>query len=295
MLVANVIYGVNYTIAKVALPQYVKPFAYIFTRVSVAMVLFWLIWMAFIRERIRWKDLPRFAICGLFGVAMNQLLFFNGLARTTEINASLIMITTPILVLVLSHFFIGERITFFKIIGICMAGLGAFFLIGFGRDFSFGSATAPGDLMVLANASSYGMYLVLVKPLMKNYRPLTVITTVFTFGFVVVAIAGFRQFIETEWATFGWEIWASVGFVVLFTTFFAYLLNIYALKKVNPSLVSVYMYAQPLIATFVAISFGNDFLTVVKVLAGMLIILGVFLTSQIGRDTVVKLYKKASL
>lgn len=280
LLAANLIYGVNYTMAKIALPEYVAPFGFIFIRVSVGLVLFAGIFGLFFREKIDKRDIPRLMLSGMLGVAANQLMFFYGLARTTEINASLIMITTPILVLVLSHFFIGERITLRKVFGILLGAAGAFLLIGFGQDLQFGSKTALGDVFILGNATAYALYLVTVKPLMAKYKPLTVITWVFFFGFFIVAAFGWQQFNAIAWHTFTWKVWASVIYVVVGTTFLAYLFNILALGKVNPSVVSVYIYSQPLIATLVALLIGSDHLTVIKMLAGTLIFAGVYLASQ---------------
>lgn len=279
LLGANLIYGVNYTMAKIALPAYIGPFGFILLRVSIAWVLFVCIQRLWIRENISWADVPRLAIAGALGVAANQLMFFYGLARTTEINASLIMITVPILVLLLSHFLLRERITWRKMSGIGFGALGAFLLIGFGQDFSFGSSTARGDRFVLANATAFGLYLVVVKPLMVKYHPLTVTTWVFFFGWPIVALFGWQQLGAVAWHTFDWRVWSSVVYVVIGTTFFAYLLNMSALSKVNPSVVSVYIYSQPVVATLVALLAGTDQLTAVKVLAGLSIFMGVYLTS----------------
>lgn len=280
LLAANVIYGINYTVAKIALPAYVEPFGFIFIRVSVGLVLFAGCYALFIRERIDRRDIPRLMLSGLLGVAANQLMFFHGLALTTEINASLIMITTPILVLLLSHFFIGEHVTARKVIGIIAGAAGAFLLIGVGHQLHFGRSTLTGDLFIVGNATSYALYLVTVKPLMVKYKPLTIITWVFFFGFLIVAFTGWSSFSEIAWHTFTWQVWASVAYVVIATTFLAYLLNIFALGKVNPSIVSVYMYAQPLIATFIALLYGTDRLSASKIIAGILIFIGVYLTGQ---------------
>ena len=281
LLTANVIYGLNYSIAKIALPEYIKPLGFVFIRVSVALLLFWLIHNLTIKEKVRLGDIPRLALCGIFGVALNQLMFFKGLAITTEINASLIMITTPILVLLMSHFIIKERITLTKTFGIFCGALGAFLLIAFGKSFTFGSETTLGDIFILINAASYALYLVIVKPLMERYQPLTVIKWVFLFGFIIVAISGFEQFRAIEFHTFTFQVWFSVLYVVIATTFLAYLLNIFALSKVNPSIVGVYIYSQPLIASLVAIYIGNDQLTMVKLVAAVLIFAGVYLTTNL--------------
>lgn len=278
LLGANLIYGLNYSIAKVALPKFIKPFGFIFIRVTVAGILFWLFHLS-IREKVKKRDFPRLVLCGIFGVSVNQSLFFKGLAITQEINASLIMITTPVLVLLLSHLFIREMLSLRKILGILAGGMGAFLLIGFGKDFSFGSETYLGDLFIFLNALSYGLYLVLVKPIMHKYHPLTIIKWVFLFGYLPIILLGFNEFTEIQWNTFTWEIWGSLAYVVIGTTLFAYLLNIFALSKVNPSVVSIYIYLQPFIATLASVAIGNDSLTLLKGIAAILIFTGVYLTS----------------
>lgn len=292
LIAANVIYGLNYTIAKIALPGYIDPFSFVLIRVSLALLLFWMMWGILVREEIERKDIPVFMLGGLFGVAINQLLFLHGLAQTTEINASLIMITVPIIVLILSHLLIREKITWRKISGITLAAIGAFLLIGFGQDFNFGSETMNGDLMILANASSYALYLVIMKPLTNKYNPLTVVSMVFSFGLIPVAFFGYGHLINVNWSAFTPMVWFSVLYVVLAATVMAYLLNMFALKKINPSIVSVYIYSQPMIATAVSVAAGNDILTLLKVLAGMLIILGVFLTTRTQMNNAALFNKK---
>ncbi len=279
---ANIIYGLNYSIAKVSLPDYIAPYGYIFLRVATAGLIYFLLSRLFIRERVARSDFPRLILCGIFGVAINQTMFFKGLSITTEINAALIMITTPVLVMFLSHFILKESITARKLAGIITGSAGAGFLILFGKDFEPGSDTLLGDLFIFINAFSYGLYLVLVKPLMRKYHPLTIIMWVFLFGFLFTGPNGYKQLTEVDWSSFTWGIWLSVLYVLLATTVLAYLLNVYALSRVNPSVVSVYIYSQPLIATLVSSSIGNDHLTATKLLAGMLIFAGVYLVSGWG-------------
>ena len=110
-------------------------------------------------------------------------------------------------------------------------------------------ASWQGDLMVLLNAASYGVYLVVVKPLMAKYRPLTVISWVFLFGGLMALPVGLPQAMAIDWASFDGGDWSAVAFVVLCTTFLVYLLNIYALGRVQSTVVSIYIYLQPLLAT----------------------------------------------
>src|SRR5688572_20769720 len=89
------IYGANYSIAKTVMPAYVNPFGLIVIRVVSAALFFGLLSRFVIKEKITgWADNFRSVLCGLFGVAINQLFFFGGLNLTSPIHASLIMVIT---------------------------------------------------------------------------------------------------------------------------------------------------------------------------------------------------------
>ncbi|MAX79105.1 MAG: EamA family transporter [Crocinitomicaceae bacterium] len=286
LLLANLIYGINYSVAKGVMPDYVKPFGFIFLRASGSVLLFWLISLAMKWEPIAKKDIPRMFLAGVFGVAVNQLLFFKGLNITHPINASIMMTSSPVLVLVISALLIKEKISARKVFGIVLGLTGAVLLILFkggnlsgAPQLAFDSDTALGDALVMLNAISYGTYLVIVKPLMQRYSAVTVIRWVFTFGFCVVIPFGFGEFTEIEWVTLPTPIIWSIVFVVVGTTFLAYLLNIFALGKIMPSTASIYMYTQPLFATLIALYFGNDSLSITKIIAAVLIFVGVYFVS----------------
>lgn len=284
ILTANIIYGANYTIAKVVMPEYIKPFGFIFIRVSVAAVVFWLVSALFVKEKIEKKDFPRLAMLGLFGVAINQLLFFKGLNITNPINASIMMITTPILVLIIANFVLMEGINHTKLIGILIGFTGALSLLLLKADFTFGSGTQTGDLYVLINAASFALYLVYVKPLMLKYNTFTIVKWVFLFGLVYVFPFGYSEAADIQWATMPSYIWLCLIFVVVSTTCIAYVLNTYALKELSSSVVSAYIYLQPLLAAFIAISLGKDRLSWIKIVSAILIFLGVYLVSKPGKE-----------
>ena len=279
LLIANIIYGVNYTVAKDVMPAFILPFGFIFCRVVGALSLFWII-HSFNYEKVDKKDMLLMAVCGFFGVFANQLMFFYGLNLTTPINAGIIMTSNPILVIIASAIILKNKITVLKIGGICLGITGAMLLLLFKKDFSFGSDTLAGDTFIFLNALSYGIYLVLAVPLMKKYKPLTVIKWVFTFGAIFVIPFGVQEFSEIQWSTFPNDIWLKFSFVVIGTTFFAYLLNIYGLKQMNPSVVATYIYLQPLLAAVFAISAGKDSLDWIKIIAAICIFSGVYLVSK---------------
>lgn len=280
LFAVSVIYGLNYVIAKDVMPNYIAPSGFILLRVGGAVLLFWLLSLFRKQEQIRRKDLPRLIACGLFGVAINQLLFFNGLNATTPINAAIMMTTNPILVLIAAAIILKERVTILKVTGITLGLLGALGLIAFGKSFGFGADTLKGDVLVFINAMSYGIYLVLVKPLMTKYSPLTVIKWAFSFGLLFVLPFGAEQFNEIQWAEFPEFIRWETAYVVICTTFLAYLLNIFALKRVQPSVVSIYIYSQPLLAAIVSISLGKDQIDALKLISAAFIFSGVYIVSR---------------
>lgn len=276
VLGANIIFGLNYVIAKGIMPVWMEPRAIILLRVSGATIIFWIASYFLKKEKIARKDWKRLIIAAFFGVAFNQIMFFEGLNLTTPINASIIMVGTPILVLVMSHFIIGDRITLYKLLGIVLGFSGAAFLILNNGHFSLTSDTALGNFMVFLNASSYGLFLVIVKPLMYRYRPLTVIKWVFTFGFIFVFPVSIGEIIHTDFSVIPADIWFSIVYVILFTTVLAYFLNNYSLKKISPSATSSYIYLQPFIASVVALVAGKDHLNLTEIISSILVFSGVY-------------------
>jgi drug/metabolite transporter (DMT)-like permease len=281
LLLVNLIYGANYSIAKEVMPAYVQPFAFVLMRVGGALILFWIVSSLFIKEKVEKKDFPRLALLAVFGVACNQLLFLKGLNITTPINASIIMISNPIIVLIIASVVLKERISLNKIAGISFGIAGALLMLTFNKNFSFGSDTIWGDMMILINSVSWACYVVLVKPLMMKYNTFTIVKWVFLFGFCYVLPFGFSEFTEVDWTAMPRGIWYDVIFVVVATTFIAYILNTYALRALSPSVVSIYIYLQPFLATLFAVYYyRNDTLDARKILAAGLIIIGVFLVSN---------------
>jgi len=272
---ANIIFGINYVVAKGIMPDYLAPRAVIFLRVTGAMAIFWAISLIMPKQAVAKHDLLKMFIAAIFGVAINQILFFEGLNLTTPINASVIMVGVPILVLFFAHFIIKERITKNKMIGIVLGFSGSVFLIIQAGNASF-QGSQLGNLLVFTNAASYALFLVLIKPLMAKYHPLTVMKWVFTFGFVLITPFTLHLVLIADFRIIPTNIWLSIGFVVLFTTVIAYFLNNFSLKVISPTVNSAYIYFQPFLATFVAISFGKDVLTWPEIVAALLIFTGVY-------------------
>lgn len=286
LLGANVIYGVNYIIAKGIMPNKIGPSAFIFLRVLGAGILFWII-KSFIKEKIAKKDLLILALCGLLGVAANQLLFFHGLNLTSPIDASIIITSIPVMVMIFSAFLLKEKITTNKFIGITIGGIGAVLLVWYGKS-SGGTSSALGNLLIFINACSYALYLVVVKPLMKKYNPITVISWVFLFGFIWMFPFAIQDILSTNFEAFTLNTYLVITFVIIGTTFLAYLFNIYALSYVSPSVTGSYVYIQPAVSfimvTIYAFLLDHDEyaqdINLVKILSCMLVVSGVYLISK---------------
>ncbi len=288
LFMVNTLYGASHVLAKGVMPKYLTPSVFILFRVLGATLLFWLVSAFLPKEKIAKKDLLLLAFCGLFGVAVNQLFFFHGLNLSSSINSGIIMTVNPILVIVLAYFLIKEKITLPKVAGIALGATGAILLTLAGSSGKGDSLL--GDVFLFINALSYAIYLVIAKPLMKKYKPLTVITYVFTFGlgFVMLYPPVLTEVFSTNFYQLTAEIWIKIAYVVVGVTFLTYLLTMYGLKYLSPAVSSAYIYLQPVLVIFFAVFLSylgvsddyTDTITWEKAGYMVLIFAGVWLTSM---------------
>jgi drug/metabolite transporter (DMT)-like permease len=279
LFLVSLIYGANYSIAKEIMPAYVLPFGLIVIRVVSAVLVFGALSLLVVKEKIQSRqDWGRIALCGLFGITLNQLSFFSGLNLTSPINASLIQTVSPVVVVLLSAYLLKEKLRVTRMVGILMAGLGAMLLISGTAGTAQGHI--GGDLLILFNAVCFGAFLVLVKPLMQRYNPITVVSRVFLVGSLGVLPFGIGQVMEPDYASLPASIWGAIAFVVIGMTILAYLLNVWAMKYASPALVGVYIYLQPVFAILIAVSLGKDTFTLPKALFAAMIFGGVYLVSK---------------
>jgi len=280
LLSANLIYAASFTIAKQVANGPIHPFGLVLLRASGAVILFWLTGALFVREKADRKDIPRFALLAIVGVAVNQMCFLKGLSLTSPISAAIMMITSPILVLIIAAIIIRERITAIGVTGILLGFAGAALLMMGNASSDGKSDNISGDVYVFINALSWGTYLVLVKPLMLKYNTVTILRWVFLFGWILVLPFGMTEFGEIRWSEMSGHDWFNALFVVFATTYLAYMLNTYALKELSPSVVSAYIYLQPLLAAVIALYMGSDKIDGLKVISAGMIFTGVYLVSR---------------
>ncbi|NOR29199.1 MAG: EamA family transporter, partial [Lutibacter sp.] len=163
----------------------------------------------------------------------------------------------------------------------------AFLLIWFGKK-SGGTSSFTGNLFVFLNATSYATYLVLVKPLMKKYKAITVISWIFFFGFLFVFPFGIKELLITNFDAWNLNTYLSIAFVIIGTTFLTYLFNIYALNYVSPSVSGSYIYLQPVLSfmmvSIYAFSLGHEEyaedINLIKIASCFLVVIGVFMISK---------------
>ena len=276
----SIIYGVTFTIAKDVMPLYILPYGFIVLRVGGSVILFWLIWLFVPKERIDRKDFPRIIAAAFFGVAFNMLTFFKGLSLTSPISAAVLMVSTPIIVLILSAIIMKERMLKRKVFGIVLGLVGTAFLILYGKSVGNASNANLGNLLVFANAVSYGFYLIVVKKLMEKYSAFTFVKWIYLFGFIMVLPFGYSEIQEVAFSAIPVDIAWKIAFIVVISTFLTYLLNLLSMKELKPTTVAVFIYLQPVFATIFAIGLGKDELNLVKIGAAILIFSGVFLVTQ---------------
>lgn len=279
VLFTNIFFATNYSLVKFISPSHIGPYGVNIVRVGVSLVLFWLVWLAGKQPAgIQRKHIWRFILCGLTGVAINQMLFIKGLTMTSTIHASLLMLCTPLLITIFAFWLLKEKITIRKLGGLAL-GIGGAVTLILSKD-SKGAASLNGDLLIVLNAIAYTCYFILVKPLMKEYPPLHVVRWVFMFGFLLIIPVGWGQFTEVQWQSFSWMHILAFSSVVFCGTFLAYIFNAYGLQHLGAGITGAYIYTQPLFTAAIAALFLHEQFTLQKLLAGLMIFMGVFMVSR---------------
>lgn len=280
LFITQLVYALNYSIAKDLMPTFIGPLALVFLRIIGAGLLFWILSLFVKTQTVEKKDLIKMSWLALFGVVINQVFFIYGLSLTHPINSAIIMISNPIMVFIFTLIILKERITLLKFSGLTLAIGGATTLLLFKGNLEFGSETIAGDLMTLVNSASWAIFVVMVKPIMMKYNTVTAMRWMFLYGSVYMLPIGLHDILHTNWSAFTGHAVFATGFVIIATTFIAYLLNIYGLQSLSPSTVSAYIYLQPFLASTFAIIMGKDTLTPTKIFSGILIIFGLYLINK---------------
>jgi drug/metabolite transporter (DMT)-like permease len=289
LLAANIIYGLNYSIAKAIMPDSIKPFALVSLRTFTAAGLFWITSLFIPKENVSRKELLYLFGCSFFGMVINQVLFLVGLNYTSPVNSSIIISTNPIFAFVFAALILREKITFLKGTGLAIGLSGVILLILQNGTPDISSTTFIGDIYTLVNTISWAFYTVIIKRMVEKYHPVTVMKWTFLFAMLTTVPLGYSEWSVMEWSAISMKGWLGIGFVLVFATYLGYLLISFGLRRLSPTIVSTYTYINPVIAAYLASVLGQDHINFIMVVSALLIFAGVFVVSlQKNGDSAVK-------
>ncbi|MDO4320371.1 MAG: DMT family transporter [Bacteroidales bacterium] len=284
MLGANTCWGLMAPVAKLVMAgAVISPLMLTDCRIVGAALLFWVMSFFSRREHVPARDLALLAGAGMLGILFNQGCYIFGVGFTSPGEASIITTTMPMWVMVLSRVLLGTPVTGRKIAGILLGATGAVTLIYSSVKVTVsGNNPVLGDLLVLTAQFSYALYLTLYKDFLRKYSMVTLMKWMFTFAAAAIIPFSIQTAATTAWASLSATEWAGVAYVVVMGTFVAYILMMAGQKALPPTVVGIYNYFQPVVATCVGLWLGLDVMTPFKGLAMLFIFSGVFLVTTAG-------------
>jgi drug/metabolite transporter (DMT)-like permease len=230
----------------------IPPFALAAIRVVSSVVMLEIVRRMSAPERIAPSDRGRIFFLAFAGVSFNQVLFIFGLSLTTAINTSILISAIPVFTLAAAVLLGKEETTSRAVGGMVLAGAGALVLLN-AESFEWSSRYFRGDLLILANGFSYSIYLVLSRPILARYRPLTFTAAVFRWGTLPIVLVAIPALIRFNPSAVSPIAWWSLAAIIVLCTVVPYLLNSWALARTHASRVAAYVFLQPVIAATLAV------------------------------------------
>ncbi|HKL92488.1 MAG: DMT family transporter [Bacteroidales bacterium] len=280
MLIGYIFFGMNLNISKYVLDASVNPMGLNGIRFLFGALAFWFLSL-FKQERVERKDLIVLFLASLFGLLINQVLFFQGLTRTSPIDSSVITTSIPIITMLLSALILKEPITWLKVLGVIIGATGAILLVFSSQQaVGNGAGNMLGNLLVFGSCFSFSVYLVVIKPIIHKYSPITIMKWMFLFAavpFVPFNIGNMRSIPFDQLSS---DALLSLGYILVFATVIPYLLVPIGQRYLRPTTVAMYNYVQPLVAAILATFLGQDVYTLPKAFAAVLVFSGVYLVTR---------------
>ncbi len=282
MLGANVCWGLMSPVAKLVFASgVIAPIIMVDFRIAGAALLFWITSLFTPREHVPAMDKLRLFGAGMIGILLNQGCFIIGVSYTSPGEASLVTTTMPMWVMLLAWLFLKEPITLKKAGGIALGAGGALILVLGGKGtISGGDNPALGDFIVLVAQLSYALYLTLYRNFIKKYSLVTLMKWMFLSASIVGLPATIGNIKSTEWSAITVNEWLGIAYVVVMATYVAYICIMIGQKNLRPTIVGMYNYVQPIVASIVGVILGMDHFTFPKVIAVVLIFSGVYLVTM---------------
>lgn len=278
-LSANILWGLMAPIGKSALTEF-SPLSVTTFRMVGAAAWFWLLSLFCKREQVDHRDLLKMFFAALFALVFNQGVYIFGLSMTSPINASIVTTTLPIVTMVVAAIYLKEPVTNKKVLGIFVGALGALILITSSRAAANGNGSIFGDLLCLAAQISFSIYLTVFKGLSQRYSPITLNKWMFVYASICYIPFSYRDVAAIEWSGISASALLQVGYVVVGGSFLAYIFIMSAQRLLRPTVVSMYNYMQPIVASTVAIILGLGVFSPEKGVAIALVFLGVYIVTQ---------------
>ena len=275
MFGSTLLFALNIPIAKSLLVSgYVHPIGLTVMRFLAATAGFWILSLFMPHERIHKADRWKLFFCAILGVSLNQIPFITGLANTSPVDASIIITLSPVFIMLISAIVLKEPITSKKVLGVFLGACGAVLIVTASHHNHAGISNWWANLLVFSSTITYASYLVLMKPLTGTYSTITLMKWIFLYG-TLTSLPFCYQYIyiqsDASAITYWCILYTTVG-----ATFLSYLLVPIALKILRPTVVGMYNYAQPVIASFVALMLGQDFFSWEKPVSLLLVFAGVY-------------------
>ena len=285
MFTANFLWGIMSPISKsIFLTGFISAFSLTNMRMVGAAVFFWIASLFMPRESVTKRDLLLLFVASLFGITLNQGFFVVGISYTTPIDASVVASLTPIITMILAAFIQKEPMTGKKVIGVFMGLSGALMLILNGASARGGSGALSsdrvmGDLFCLIAEISFAIYYVAFKDLINRYKPVTLMKWMFLFASICCLPIGGVDVMHIPFEKLGSTVYLDLFFVIFGATFLSYMLVSVGQKRLRPTVVSMYNYIQPIVASLLAVWWGMDSFDMMKGFAILLVFLGVYVVT----------------
>jgi drug/metabolite transporter (DMT)-like permease len=279
MLLAILFWALNFSIIKIALREF-SPHGFNGPRlVFASLLLLIFLWRKEGRLSVRRTDLPRLVALGIMGNTLYQLLFINGISRTTASSTSLVMTMTPIFIALLSAVFIHERIHWAGWLGIFMAFFGLYLvLFGSTGSFSLAGKGLQGDLMILTGNLCWAVYTVFSKPFLDTMSPLKLTSLTLAIGAIFYLPAAVKDILATPWASLSWRSWAALFFSGMFALSISYVIWYSSVRRIGNTKTGIFGNITPVFTVFFAYLFLGERITPPQVIGALIIFLGFYLT-----------------
>jgi drug/metabolite transporter (DMT)-like permease len=280
MFVASIIWGLMSPVGKDILSSDITAFTLVSFRMFGGALCFWIASLFTKSEEVPPHDLLKMFFASLFLIVFNQGMFIFGLSMTSPIDAAIISTLAPIVTMILAAIYLSEPVTGKKVGGVFVGAIGALILVLGSRAAGGRSSSVLGDLMCFTAQVSYSIYLTFFKGLLNKYHSVTCMKWMFTYSALCFIPFSYKEMATLDWAGVPTHVWGEVAFVIFGATFLTFLLLMAAQRVLRPTVLSMYNYVQPIVASIVAVIWGLGTFGWSKALAIVLVFLGVYIVTQ---------------